>query len=38
MAVHVSMDLGSADFEACSARHTRACEMAIASLFEGAAY
>jgi len=38
MAVHVSMDLGGADFEACSARHTRACEMAIASLFEGAAY
>ena len=38
MAVHASMDLGGTDFEACSARHTRACEMAIASLFEGQAY
>ena len=36
MAVHAALDLGEAEFEACSARHTRACEMAIASLFDGA--
>ena len=36
MALHASADLGGADFEACATRHTRACEMAIASLFDGA--
>ena len=36
LALFASRHAGVAEFEGCSARHTRACETAIASLFEGA--